>query len=102
MGLRVVRVVVMQNSSQSSPVSRMKLVISRKACGTLRRVGGAWFWNGLFWLGVVAEGKFLRGVKWEGGRGAGRMCMLRFFGDCVGGQDRFLCIMCFLVGIKGS
>jgi hypothetical protein len=56
----------------------------------------------LFWLGVVAEGKFLLGVKWEGGRGAGRMCMLRFFGDCVGGQDRFLCIMCFLVGMKGS
>jgi hypothetical protein len=42
-------------------------------------VGGAWFWNGLFWLGVVAEGRFLWGVKWEGGRGAGRRCMLCFF-----------------------
>ncbi len=36
---------------------------------------------------------FLRGVGWEGGRGAGRRCMLRFFRDCVGGQERFLCIM---------
>ncbi len=37
-----------------------------------------------------------------GCRVAGRRCMLKFFGDCVGGQERFLCIMCFLVGRKGS
>ena len=31
MGLRVVRVVLVQNSSQLSPLSRIKLVILRKA-----------------------------------------------------------------------
>jgi len=49
------------------------------------------------WLGVVAEGMFFVGC-----RVAGRRCVLRFFGDCVGVQEQFLCIMCFLVGRKGS
>ncbi len=44
------------------------------------------------WLGVVAEGMFFVGC-----RVAGRRCVLRFFGDCVGVQEQFLCIMCFLI-----
>ena len=44
-GFRVARVVLTQNSSQSSPLSRMKLVF-RGRLGTIRRVVGAWFWDG--------------------------------------------------------
>ena len=45
MGFRVARGVLTHNLSQSSPLSRMKLVIFGRL-GTLRRVVGAWFRDG--------------------------------------------------------